>query len=278
VALWLILALLALLWGLPVQAQLKPLDVLPEAAAEGTYGLRVRPGLTTCTAPTPNTLNITTDVSGLQEACDRITAGAPAGVTTTGTTTFKAGDEIVLRGGDNYSFTVAHNFTAIIDSSLTQWAYVQDNSPVSEKSYNASFYLKLNNLSFANNTDRLHHFVGYASDGTPWLRIVLRKHSSGEKRLILEARKDDTDWASTEGVNEAPLPDGYNEIEIEWSAGSGNGKLQATVNGGSPWILSSTLNNSNAQIDHIKWGAVGTHTSIDGIGGYLDVDHFSSWR
>lgn len=244
------------------------------ACAGGPCGLRVTPG-STCAAA--NDLNIeSAAISGTYDACNSITAGVDTanGVKTTGNTTFTAGDEIVLR----HRFTVdtGDSFTAIISSPLTQWAYVQDNSPTGEKTYNASFYLKVNNLAFDNTTDRLHHFVGYSSDGTPRFRAVLRKHSNGEKRLIIEARKDNGSWESTDGINEAPLPDGYNKIEINWSAGSGSGSFQVAVNDGEPFVLSTNLVNDGAQIDQVKWGAIGG--TISAVTGTLDVDEFSSWR
>jgi hypothetical protein len=223
--------------------------------------------------PPPNELDLTAaTVSGDYEACDRITAGAPSGVTTSGNTTFTAGDEIILKP----KFTVApgHSFAAIIDSPLTQWAYVQDNSPSAEQSYNASFYLKVDSLGFGNTTDRLHHFVGYSSDGTPRFRVVLRKNGT-EKRLVLEARKDNGNWESTEGVSEVKLDPGYHKIEINWSAASGTGEFKVALNDGAFGGLSG-LSNGGAQIDHVKWGAVdGTIVAVTGT---LDVDEFSSWR
>jgi hypothetical protein len=274
-ALWLILALMALAWSLPAQAG--SLDVLPAAAAQSTdYGLRVEPG-TTCSAA--NDLNITSaSISGPYQACNSITAGVDTtgGVKTTGDTTFTAGDEIVLK--NKFTVDAGDAFTAIISSPLTQWAYVQDNSPAAEKTYNASFYLNVNSLDFNDNTsDRLHHFVGYSSDGTPHFRVVLRFNSAngGEKRLVLEAREDGGNWESTEGVSEVMLPAGYNKIEINWSAGSGTGQFQVALNDGSFGGLTG-LSNSGAQIDHIKWGAVAG--TIDAITGTLDIDEFSSWR
>jgi hypothetical protein len=278
-ALWLLLALLTFAWVLPVRAG--ELDVIagaayPDPTTTGCggigCGLRVTPG-TTCTALDDELFITTPTVSGDRVACDRIIAGTtPGGVATSGDTTFTAGDEIVLRE----NFTVAHSFAAIISSPLTQWAYVQDNSPAAEKSYNASFYLKLNNLTFGNTTDRLHHFVGYSNDGTPWFRVVLRKNEA-DKRLVLEAREDGGSWVSTTDTNdELMLPAGYNQVEIRWSAGSGD--FQASINGGAFNDGLSGLDNDMAQIDYIKWGAVGTHTSIDAITGTLDIDEFSSWR
>jgi hypothetical protein len=265
------LTLLALAWALPAQAG--ELDVLAGAAAQSTnYGLRVTPG-STCAAA--NDLNITSaSISGPYQACNSITAGVDTtnGVKTTGDTTFTAGDEIVLK----HKFTVdaGDAFTAIISSPLTQWAYVQDNSPAAEKTYNASFYLKLNSLAFGNTTDRLQHLVGYSSDGTPRFRVVLRKNGT-EKRLVLEAREDGGNWESTVGVSEVMLPAGYNKIEIDWSAGPGTGQFQVALNDGSFGGLTG-LSNSGAQIDQIKWGAVSG--TIDAITGTLDIDEFSSWR
>lgn len=237
----------------------------------GPCGLRVTPG-STCLSDL--SLQITTgSISGPYVACNRITAGGPTGVTTIGDTTFTAGDEIVLK--DEFTVDKGDSFTAIIFSPLTQWAYVQDNSPLAEKTYNARFYLRVNNLGFGQASDRLNHFVGYSSDGKAHFRVVLRQNNN-EKRLILEAREDSGSWESTEGTNEAPLADGYNKIRITWKSGSGNGQFQVVVNDGSPFLLSSGLNNGGAQIDHVKWGAVGG--TIGGVSGSLDVDAFQSWR
>jgi len=256
-------------------AQAGDLDVLAGAAAQGTsYGLRVTPG-SSCAAA--NDLNITdAAISGTYGACNSITAGVDTtnGVKTAGDTTFVAGDEIVLK----HKFTVdaGDSFVAQIGSATitTQWAYVQDNSPAAEQTYNASFYLKVDSLGFGNTTDRLHHFVGYSSDGTPRFRVVLRKNGT-EKRLVLEARKDNGNWESTEGVSEVKLDPGYHKIEINWSAASGSGEFKVALDGGSFGGLSG-LSNGGAQIDHVKWGAV--DGTIAAVTGTLDVDEFSSWR
>lgn len=272
VALWLMLALLVLAWWQPAQAG--DLDVLAGAAAQSTsYGLRVTPG-STCAAA--NDLNITSaSISGSYQACNSITAGVDTtnGVKTTGDTTFTAGDEIVLT--NKFTVDAGDSFTAIISSPLTQWAYVQDNSPAAEKTYNASFYLKVDSLGFGNTTDRLHHFVGYSSEGTPRFRIVLRKNGT-EKRLVLEAREDGGNWESTEGISEVMLPAGYNKIEINWSAGSGDGEFRVKLDDVFAGPGLTGLSNNGAQVDQVKWGAVsGTIVAVTGT---LDVDEFSSWR
>ena len=256
-------------------SQAGDLDVLAGAAAQGTsYGLRVTPG-STCAAA--NDMNITdAAIIGTYEACNSITAGVDTanGVKTTGDTTFVAGDEIILR--NKFTVDAGDSFVAQIGSATitTQWAYVQDNSPAAEQTYKASFYLKVDSLAFGNTTDRLHHFVGYSSDGTPRFRVVLRKNGT-EKRLVLEARKDNGNWDSTEGVSEVKLDPGYHKIEIDWSAGSGTGQFQVALDDGSFGGLSN-LDNDGAQIDAVKWGAVSG--TIDAVTGTLDVDEFSSWR
>jgi hypothetical protein len=112
--------------------------------------------------------------------------------------------------------------------------------------------------------------------------VVLRRNPVlPENRLILEARLDDGSYASTsETAQEIWLPDGWNRIELRWTADE-SGEFVASVQGPpfeAPPNFDGLTNLANAggRVDSVRWGVVGG--ALDATAGSLEVDQFVSWR
>jgi hypothetical protein len=246
----------------------RKVKVVDSAAFSGNFGLQVTTGVT-CS---PNDLTISSPplISGDFEACNSITASGVE-VVSPGAT-FRAGSLISL--DNDFSVASEVGFTAVIDPSLpSPFAWVQDDSPIAETTYNAVFYVSLDALNLAVG-DELHHFVGYSSNGDAQFRVVLRKEPIPlEDRLAILAREDG--GAFVEYPSDFLLPAGYNRIEIAWRAGPGDGELQVSING-APLAGLTGLNNDGSRIDFVRWGAVGgTLTSTTGA---MQLDEFVSLR
>jgi hypothetical protein len=263
------------------------LSVEASAAFSGEFGLRVTPGCghpfsldVTMLPPSATPVEVT--------ACTTITAHSVE-VTPPGAV-FTAGQIIAL--GDLFAVTAGAAFTAIVDDALVTFAWVEDRSPGAEAGYKTSFFVDLDQLTIEPG-DRLEHFVAYAAGGVPWLRVVLKRSPVlPENRLVLEARRDDGSWLSTEAVaEELVLEPGWNEVRLDWRAadsGQNNGSLVAEVrNVGSGHVNSAELSclvdpgdecltNAGGRIETVRWGVVGG--VLDGTAGSLELDSFISWR
>jgi hypothetical protein len=263
------------------------LQVDSSAAFVSAYGLRVTPGcghpfsLVITAPPVPSSPN---EVA----ACTTITASGveiiPPG------SIFRAGEGVIL--GDLFRVGGGAPFSSILDATLLPFAWVQDNSPASETSYKARFFLDLDDMNL-DEGDRLEHFVGHSSNGVDQLRVVLKRNALlSENRLVLEARKDGGGYLSTSTLNEELLLEpGWNEIRVEWKAadaGQDNGYFRAEVrNVGSGSVSTVDLScvqdagrpclvNRTSRVDLVRWGVV------DGIllatSGSLKQDSFISWK
>lgn len=237
--------------------------VTRSAAFNSSYGLEVE--ISPCSVGLDVTVGPPT-VTGLVEAC-RTVAASNVEVVVPGAT-FHAGERIDLR--DGFSVAESASFEAGISWPLSPYAWVEDPSPSSESAYQASFYLRLNALALAGGED-LEHLVGYNALGVRVFRVILRRNvAMGENRLALWAADEATPWGS-----EILLPNGWNRIEIDWSAGSGNGHLLASVNGGAFTGLTG-LSNGSHRVEAIRWGSVGGN--LLSTVGSLQLDRFRSTR
>jgi hypothetical protein len=256
--------------SLPVVLAIAPsasagsLAVTEAAKYNGVYGLEVTVG-SSCVADEDAVLPAQT-VSGLAtfEGCNSITAGA-GGFTVTGTggATFTAGNWIALESG--FSVLSGGVFTAEIDAALTPFAWVQDDSPVSETSYNAQFWVNLDLFSLGGG-DELDHFVAYGGGSAPELVLVI---TTG-KALVLEVRTDAGTYTSTSSVATSA---GWNKVDISWTAASG-ATVSLTVNDGAPAQV--VANTSTRRINSVRWGAVGGVVTTSS--GTILQDDFTSWR
>jgi len=239
------------------------LAVTTGAKYNGVYGLEVTVG-SSCVAATDLVLETDT-VTGVEafEGCNSITAGNSFVVAGTGDATFTAGSWIAL--ADGFSVESGGTFTAALDAALTPFAWVQDDSPASETSYNAQFYINLDSFTLGGG-DELDHFVAYGGGSVEEIVLVITTGTS----LVLEVRNDSGSYSSTSPV--ATLS-GWNKIDISWTAASG-ATVSLTVNDGAPAEV--VVNTATRRIGSVRWGAVGG--TVTTSSGTLLQDDFTSWR
>jgi hypothetical protein len=242
------------------------LSVTPSAAWVGTFGLEISLGCEPTDilelGPAPPT------IEGYYEACSilasQVSVG-PSGVVLVGGSTISIGDGFAVPDGASLELA--------IDSALgVGFTSATTHSPNAESSYAARFYLRADDLVLGEAT-RIDHLNGYDGTGQPLFRLVLRYESAtGRKVFDLIASHDDGGLAT---VSPLPLASGWNEIGIDWSAGSGDGHFLVSINGSAPFGVTG-LSNPLSRLDEIRWGAV--DGVLDGVRGALQVDDYSSWR
>ncbi len=232
------------------------------AVHDGAFGLVVRPYGCSETAeliiePPPLT------ISGSFQACDIMLVRQ---VRVTGATDFTAGSSIRLM--DQFSVATGATLGILVDNSLSQFAYVQDESPSAEKAYNARFYIDLSSLSLLSG-DELDIFAGYSSNGALQFRLTLTTVG-----LEVAARKDDGSYSTAPPVTVAGS--GWLNITLVFGSGSGDGLATFSINDSAHSGLTA-LANEQAQIDFVRLGAV---SGILGAQSYnaFKLDTFSSWR
>ena len=261
-----VLAIAIVVFSFIQKADAGALEVRQDAALLANFGLRATIGAT-CTAPDVEVPAGT--VSGKHVACDTITAGnvevEPPG------SDFVAGSRIILNSG--FSVPSGVPFAARIDPIVASpLAYLTDDRPTSEATYNAEFHLRLNGLTLVAG-DEIGHFNGYAANGERQFRVTLR-HFASENRLAIYAR-DDTAGALVEHGVDFHLTSGFHSVELSWEADPGNGKFMVSIDGASFDGLTG-LDNGGSRVDYVRWGAAdGTLTSSTG---WMELDGFSSWR
>ncbi len=256
-------ATILVLLAIASSASAGSLAVTTGAKYNGVYGLEVTVG-SSCVAATDLVLELDT-VTGVEafEGCNSITAGNDFGVAGTGDATFTAGSWIALESG--FSIETGGSFTAAIDASLTPFAWVQDDSPASETSYNAQFWVNLDLFTLGGG-DELDHFVAYGGGAVEEFVLVI---TSG-KSLVLDVRTDAGSYTSTSPV--ATLS-GWNKVDISWTAASG-ATVSLMVNDGTPAQV--VANTATRRIGSVRWGAVGGTVATSS--GTIHQDDFTSWR
>ncbi len=236
----------------------------PSAAHSGSYGLMVTVDAS-CSSLNEAVLGGQTVVGLLLvESCNSVTAGGGFTVSGSGDATLTAGASVVLQNG--LSVESAGRFTAALDPSLSPTAFVQDDSPSSETTYVAEFFVNLDGLSLGTE-DELEHFVAYDDAGQSVLKILIR---SGPV-MVLEVRDD---LGTEHTSSEVPLASGWNEVAISWEA-SASAPASLTVNDGTPEQLTG-LDTDERRVDVVRWGVVGG--TLGGSSGTVDMDDFASWR
>jgi hypothetical protein len=244
------------------------LEVRAAAAAVGAFGLDVTVG-SSCSSPDEVTVDAPPTIDGDFEACQVLTA---VGVEVGSVASFVAGGAIVL--GDGFSVPAGASFSAVVDSLMpAPFADVSSESPIAERTFNARFHLRLDGLSLADG-EQIDHLRAYAADGSDIFRVILRRQA-GQNLLLLGARQDGGGEILTPSGHEVPLPSGWNLVELEWSAGAGDGRLLVSVNQ-EALVGLSDLGNGLAEIERFRWGAV--DGAIGGSTGRLEVDGFTAWR
>lgn len=213
------------------------------------------------------------------EACRTLTA-ADVDVTS-GSTTFRAGESIVL--GSGFSVASGASFQAVIDPAATGDGWVEDATPAAESRYVARFYVNLDSMSLPA-SEQLDHLTGYDAMGRLQFRVGLKHNDAmGENRLFVEVRRDDGSFLSTEDTNELAVPTGWHAIEVDWSAASSAGANDGAVvlcldDDGSRLScvqIASGVDNDQARVDFVRWGAQDVDATT---GGSFDLDDFDSRR
>jgi hypothetical protein len=192
----------------------------------------------------------------------------------TGTSTFTAGDLVILREG----FTVGvATLTVEIDRDLYPDAWVQDDTPDGETVYEARFYVNPADLTL-NDGDRFYHFIAFDAGGQPELRVGVKQNLT-ERRLFLEVIEDNGAVQTTEDLNELALLNEWIWIEVGWEVGSGdnNGSAYLCINAEVPPLGCtelSSLDNDTGAIDFVRWGAIDVPSNS--TLGSLEMDNFQS--
>jgi hypothetical protein len=251
----------ALFIGAPAWAS--GLAVTDTAKHTGDYGLEVTVG-STCTAGDDAVFD-NHDVTGIEsfEGCDTLTAHDDFVVTATGDATLTAGTKVILDNG--FSVEAGGTLELQVDGSLTPFAWVQDDSPLSETSYNVEFYVNLDLLTVGAG-DHVDHFVAYDAAGTS--NLLLRIEPGGQ--VVLGARNDTGTYQWTSSV--ATIA-GFNKVAIAWEAVAG-AQPSLTVNDGTP--ESVLVNTATRRIDTMRWGAVAG--VVTGTSGQIYQDDIISYR
>jgi hypothetical protein len=240
------------------------LTVTPTAGHTGNNGLEVTVG-SGCTSADDLVLENQT-VTGVSvfEGCSSITAGNGFTVEGSGDATLTAGEVIGL--GNGFSVASGASFTADIERSLPRFAYVQDDSPDTEVSYDVEFYVDLDAFALGSG-DELEHLVAYSGDCTAQVRLVIRAGPV----LVLEVRDDTGITHTATGV---ALTAGWNKVTMSWQA-SASANVALTVNDGAPEQVTE-VDTGAGRIEYVRWGAVaGILASSSGT---IAQDDFVSWR
>lgn len=249
-------------------AEAGTLQVKPAAKHTDAFGLEAALS-GTCTTTDAVVVAEPPQINGAFSGCTSLES---FGVQVSGAgATFTAGRTIIL--GDGFSVASGAQFTAILDPGLYRWASVGDTSPLGETSYRASFRLRLDDLVVADG-DQLLHFAGYSNTGALQLGLSVKYNTAlGENRLVLSAREDDGGLVETPFGAEVALPPGWNQVELEWIAGSGF--LRVFLDGVFFASLED-LDNDLGRIDTVRWGLItGDAASTAGA---VQVDDFYSSR
>lgn len=137
-----------------------------------------------------------------------------------------------------------------------------DGTPEAEKGYVARFYLRTTDLNLNGDLDILN---GEDAANTAHFRLTALANGA----LQISARLDND---SEQSAASAPLVNGWHEVEIDWTAAAANGTLTLFVAGAQVAELTG-LDNGNAQIDVVRFGAL---TAPSSSGGILMADDFDS--
>jgi hypothetical protein len=205
--------------------------------------------------------------------CSTLTSDADLA---SGTTTFTAGDLVILR--DGFHVTTGATLTVEIDRALYPDAWVQDDTPDGETVYSARFYIDASDLNLSSDSHRFYQFLAFDAAGDPELRVGVKRVGT-ERHLFLEAFEDDGGFQTTEG-NEINLESGWHWVEVGWESGSPGRAficrdvLLADMPTGC--IELGNLDNDTGAIDFVRWGAVDVPSNTPTGLGNVELDDFES--
>ncbi len=240
------------------------LTVGPSFAQEGSYGMEV--DVSSICATSEDVVVGSQTVTGTLtvEACDTISAGTGFTVSGTGDVTFSAGLRVAL--GNGFSVQQEGTFAAGTNAGLSGRAYVRDDSPASETSYQVELWVDAGALAMGA-SDELEHLVAYDAAGTPHLRVLLLDGPAVALEVV-----DGSDVAHRS--TSIPLGAGWHELALDWTA-SAAATVSITVDGTSTQQVTG-VDTSSRRVDFVRWGSV--EGTMAGISGALLLDDFVSWR
>ena len=191
-------------------------------------------------------------------------------VTTPGAT-LRAGSLISL--GEGFVVASGATFAAELEGSLTAGdRYIEDTSPIAETVYNVHFSILLDQMNLSAG-EVIEHLAGYSELGAEEFKVTIQSDGAG-LALVLESRHGGGTTQTPAG-QEIPLAAGWNEVDVQWLAGAGDGQLLVSVNGAAALGLAA-LDNPGSLIESIRWGVIGG--DVESASGFLHLDAFSSWR
>ena len=155
-------------------------------------------------------------------------------------------------------------------------AYVTDNSPAAESTYNARFYFNPNKSTPDGGTNGITILAGYTADnGRGNNRFDVRYRQKGSVRQVrLNVRSGrsikSTRWFTIPGASAT-------SVEVSWRAGS-SATVTLRLKGKVAQTLSRLNTGSRSRIESVRFGVQGLSRSTSGRRGTLYLDSFVSTR
>ncbi len=254
----------AVVAGLALLARGAPaltLSVLSEAAAVGTWGLRI----VVDRACSADDLELTGSLSGIYSACESLAVSEAT--TEPGSTELRAGQTV--RFGNGFTVSDGTDLSVAIDPSMRSALFLeQDHNLANTPRLFAEYYLRLDNL---NQVGTFNNMAFYTASGTALFEVVIEQ-SSSTYLASLRVREDPGTMRATAKI---VVPGGWQRLWMRWEQGDGNGLVFLNV--GEEFVGLFDLDNDQAgDVAYYRWGVI---DGIDpGASGHFDLDHFLTWR
>ncbi|MCP3957538.1 MAG: hypothetical protein GY719_06765 [bacterium] len=160
----------------------------------------------------------------------------------------------------------------------SEHAYLVDDSPEAEITYNSSFLLNPNSIEMSGNDGRII-FSALAADGDDWktlLQIRLRR-SGSQYQLRLDTYLDNGTLVQLPATGWADIDDEPLSVRLRLHAatgrGAGNGEAELSINGTTVGEA-ATLANGQAIVERVRFGLAGGTDPTEGV---FYLDYFRSW-
>ena len=151
--------------------------------------------------------------------------------------------------------------------------WIEDGTPVQESRYRVRFYIKTEGLNLPEG-DRVTVFQALDATQQPCFELTLVAQSGS---IYLDLIAYDSNGAPRDLANGArtAVIDGYHSLELDWSAGSGNGFMALWLDGaGRPGLES--LDNAGMRVELVRFGSMNQVSA--GTFGHIDMDGFVSTK
>jgi hypothetical protein len=151
--------------------------------------------------------------------------------------------------------------------------WIEDGSPTQEARYRTQFFLRTDALSLPSG-DRITLLRAMGADQQACFALELVSRD-GLIYLDLIAYDGNGSVRSLLPEQRTAVLDGYHSIELDWSAGSGNGFCALWLDGaGRPGI--DSLDNGGLRVELVRLGSIEPVSA--GTFGHLDIDDFTATR